>query len=58
LPEDDLDKLDQGVTFVYDTLGADIDLKKEEIREALWNFYYDHDKTIIWALGNRKTSNS
>ncbi|KAI8891386.1 hypothetical protein K501DRAFT_265247 [Backusella circina FSU 941] len=50
LPEEDLIKLDEGMTFVYDTLGTDIDLKKEEIREALWNLYYDHDETVVWAL--------
>ena len=24
-----------------------------EIKEALWNFYFDREETVDWALGNR-----
>ncbi|KAI8370105.1 hypothetical protein EDC96DRAFT_542875 [Choanephora cucurbitarum] len=50
LSNEDLDKLDDGLDYVYSVIGYDTFLTAREIKEALWNFYFDREETVDWAL--------
>ncbi|KAI8353367.1 hypothetical protein BD560DRAFT_336670 [Blakeslea trispora] len=52
LSNEDLDRLDDGLDYVYGVIGYDTFLTAREIKEALWNFYFDQEQTVDWALGN------
>ncbi|KAI8326916.1 P-loop containing nucleoside triphosphate hydrolase protein [Blakeslea trispora] len=50
LSNEDLDRLDDGLDYVYGVIGYDTFLTAREIKEALWNFYFDQEQTVDWAL--------
>ncbi|KAI8640367.1 P-loop containing nucleoside triphosphate hydrolase protein [Parasitella parasitica] len=47
---EDLDKLDEGLAYVYSVIGDDTILTSREIKEALWYYYFDREETVNWAL--------
>jgi hypothetical protein len=51
LSNEDLDKLDDGLAYVYSVIGDDTSITGREIRDALWYYYFDYEETIGWALG-------
>ncbi|KAG2202155.1 hypothetical protein INT46_005793 [Mucor plumbeus] len=51
ISNEDLDKLDDGLAYVYSIIGEDTILTAKEIKEALWYYYFDREETIDWALG-------
>ncbi|KAI8975254.1 hypothetical protein BDF20DRAFT_836672 [Mycotypha africana] len=58
LSNEDLDKLDEGLAYVYSVIGDDTFLTAKEIREALWEFYFDKEETVEWALERAKQQKS
>lgn len=51
ISNEDLDKLEDGLAYVYSVIGDDTILTAAEIKEALWYYYFDREETINWALG-------
>lgn len=51
ISNEDLDKLEDGLAYVYSVIGEDTILTATEIKEALWYYYFDREETINWALG-------
>lgn len=51
ISNEDLDKLEDGLAYVYSVIGEDTILTASEIKEALWYYYFDREETINWALG-------
>lgn len=51
MSNEDLDKLDEGLAYVYSVIGDDTFLTAKEIKEALWYYYFDREETVEWALG-------
>lgn len=51
MSNEDLDKLDEGLAYVYSVIGEDTILSAAEIKEALWYYYFDREETIEWVLG-------
>jgi len=40
-----------GVEQVQNIIGNDVpNVTEKEIREALWHYYYDVDKSVTWIL--------
>jgi hypothetical protein len=54
MTNEDLDKLDDGLAYVYSVIGEDTILTAKEIKEALWYYFFDREETIEWALGNKR----
>ncbi|KAI8877205.1 hypothetical protein K501DRAFT_298388 [Backusella circina FSU 941] len=50
LSNEDLDRLDDGLAYVYSVIGDDSNITGKEIREALWYYYFDFEETVDWAL--------
>ncbi|KAL9546519.1 hypothetical protein MBANPS3_006616 [Mucor bainieri] len=50
MSNEDLDKLEDGLAYVYSVIGEDTMLTASEIKEALWYYYFDREETINWAL--------
>ncbi|KAI8087598.1 P-loop containing nucleoside triphosphate hydrolase protein [Gilbertella persicaria] len=50
LSNEDMDKLDDGLAYVYSIIGYDTFLTAKEIKEALWYYYFDREETVDWAL--------
>ncbi|EPB86051.1 hypothetical protein HMPREF1544_07127 [Mucor circinelloides 1006PhL] len=50
ISNEDLDKLEDGLAYVYSVIGEDTILTATEIKEALWYYYFDREETINWAL--------
>jgi hypothetical protein len=51
MSNEDLNKLDEGLAYVYSVIGDDTILSAAEIKEALWHYFFDTEETIEWALG-------
>ena len=43
--------MEKKVGEVRDLLGDTVKIKDSEIRETLWYYYYDVDRTVSWFLG-------
>ncbi|KAK4517031.1 uncharacterized protein ATC70_000359 [Mucor velutinosus] len=50
ISNEDLDKLEDGLAYVYSVIGEDTILTATEIKEALWYYYFDREETINWTL--------
>lgn len=50
LSNEDLDRLDEGLSAVLDVIGDTSYISDKEIREALWYYYFNIEETIEWAL--------
>jgi elongation factor 1 alpha-like protein len=49
---EDQRQLDHGVIMVRNGLGPQYNkIPEKEIRDALWNFYYDDDKAVTYFIG-------
>lgn len=51
MTNEDLDKLDEGLAYIYTIIGEDTVLTAKEIKEALWYYFFDKEETLEWALG-------
>lgn len=49
---EDLETLEESLTYIYSVIGEDTILSEKEIKETLWNSYFDTEETLNWALGN------
>ncbi|KAI8094054.1 hypothetical protein BDF21DRAFT_407877 [Thamnidium elegans] len=49
---EDLETLEEALTYIYSIIGEDTVLSEKEIKETLWNSYFDTEETLNWALGN------
>ncbi|KAI9015319.1 hypothetical protein CLU79DRAFT_348208 [Phycomyces nitens] len=50
MTNEDLEALDDGLSYVYSVVGDNCPLTDVEIKEALWYYYFDKKETINWAL--------
>ncbi|KAL0094235.1 hypothetical protein F4703DRAFT_1006305 [Phycomyces blakesleeanus] len=50
LSNEDLEALDEGLSYVYSIVGDNCPLTDVEIKEALWYYYFDKEETINWAI--------
>lgn len=44
-------QMESGVQAVQAVLGSQANIAEKDIREALWNFYFDADQSIEALLG-------
>lgn len=56
MSNEDLDKLDEGLAYIYTVIGEDTVLTGKEIKEALWYYFFDQEETLEWALGKALVS--
>jgi hypothetical protein len=54
MSNEDLEKLDEGLAYIYSVIGDDTILGEREIKEALWYYYFDREETLEWALGKNQ----
>ncbi|KAG2228809.1 hypothetical protein INT48_000082 [Thamnidium elegans] len=47
---EDLETLEEALTYIYSIIGEDTILSEKEIKETLWNSYFDTEETLNWAL--------
>ncbi|GAA5812847.1 hypothetical protein MFLAVUS_006306 [Mucor flavus] len=47
---EDLETLEESLTYIYSIIGEDTILSEKEIKETLWNSYFDTEETLNWAL--------
>ncbi|KAI9835889.1 MAG: hypothetical protein M1819_001787 [Sarea resinae] len=50
------DQMHEGTLKVRDVLGVDVPVSDQEIKDALWHYYYDVEKTVTWLLNQKAAS--
>ncbi|KAI8394258.1 uncharacterized protein BYT42DRAFT_487140 [Radiomyces spectabilis] len=50
LSNEDLDNLEEGLSYIYSVVGENVPVSATEIKEALWYYYFDREETVNWVL--------
>jgi elongation factor 1 alpha-like protein len=53
LSEEVREQMRLGMLAVRDTLGEDFDVSDKEVKDALWHYYYDVEKSVEYLLTTR-----